>query len=173
MGLLCKKIHCPCTSHSYGWLAQITWDRSRHWSCFFFLISLKPLTQLVPHRALLEKLTSIGLKQVYLINWVASYLTGQKQQVVVNGSCLNFSQINNIQHASSVRVRPFTVSTVAIDCRLKTCYVCRRYYGIDQFFFFLQLILSKVKFRHLQYCVWDWMANYINISNTRLRIGLL
>jgi len=82
----------------------------------------------VPHRALLEKLTSIGLNK-YLIKWVASYLTGQKQ-VVVNGSCLNFSQINNIRYASGVRVRPFTVSTVAIDC-----YVCRRYYGIDQFFF--------------------------------------
>ena len=45
----------------------------------------------VPHRALLEKLTSIGLNK-YLIKWVASYLTGRKQQVVVNGSCSNFCQ---------------------------------------------------------------------------------
>ena len=34
----------------------------------------------------------IGLNK-YLIKWVASYLTGRKQQVVVNGSCLNFSPI--------------------------------------------------------------------------------
>ena len=46
----------------------------------------------MPHRTLLEKLTSIGLNK-YLIKWVASYLTGRKQQVVVNGSCLNFSPI--------------------------------------------------------------------------------
>ena len=45
-----------------------------------------------PHKALLEKLTSIGLNK-YLIKWVASYLTGRKQQVVVYGSCLNFSPI--------------------------------------------------------------------------------
>jgi len=46
----------------------------------------------VPQRALLENLTSVGLNK-YLIKWIASYFTGRKQQVVVNGSCLNFSPI--------------------------------------------------------------------------------
>jgi len=88
-GASVQKKHSPCTSLSYGWLAQITWDRSWHWSRFF---DLTKVFDTVPHRALLEKLTSIGLNK-YLIKLVASYLTGKKQQVVVNGSCSNFLPI--------------------------------------------------------------------------------
>jgi len=46
----------------------------------------------VPHTALLEKLTSIGLNK-YFIKWVARYFNGRKQQVVVNRSCSNFLPI--------------------------------------------------------------------------------
>ena len=47
----------------------------------------------MPHRALLEKLASTDLNK-YPIKWVASYLTGQKRQIVRNGSCSDFSPLN-------------------------------------------------------------------------------
>jgi len=63
----------------------------------------------VPHRALLEKLTSIGLNK-YLIKWVASYLTSWKQQVVVNGSCSNFSPIiSGLPQGSVLGPLPFII----------------------------------------------------------------
>jgi len=55
----------------------------------FFSTSLRPLTQcLIGHCWK----NFYGLNK-YLIKWVASYLTGRKQQVVVNGSCSNFLPI--------------------------------------------------------------------------------
>jgi len=57
-----------------------------------FFFDLTKAFDTVPHKAPLEKLTSIGLNK-YLIKCVASYLTGRKQQVVVNRSCSNFSPI--------------------------------------------------------------------------------
>ena len=89
MGLLCKK----STVHA---LLSATDDRLKSLEtgadigAVFF--NLTKAFDAVPHRAQLEKLTSIGHNK-YLIKWVASYLTGQKQQAVVNGSCSNFLPI--------------------------------------------------------------------------------
>ena len=45
-----------------------------------------------PHKALIDKLQSIGLNQ-YLLRWVCSYLTNRKQFVVLNGSQLSTCQV--------------------------------------------------------------------------------
>jgi len=60
----------------------------------FSLTSLKPLTQChIGHCS--KKRTSVGFNKC-LIKWVASYLTGRKQQVVVNGPCSNFSPLRGL-----------------------------------------------------------------------------
>jgi len=89
MGLLCKKkstVHALLSATDDGLKSLET---GADIGAVFF--DLTKAFDTVPNRALLEKLTSIGLNK-YLIKWVASYLTGQKQ-VVVNGSCSNFSPI--------------------------------------------------------------------------------
>ena len=86
-----------------------------------------------PKVSFIRRFHCIGLNK-YLIKWVASYLTGRKQQVVVNGSCLNFSPIiSGVPRGSVLGPLLFIIyiNKVAqlpyIDCRLKTCYVCQRY----------------------------------------------
>ena len=49
---------------------------------------------MVPHKVLLEKLTTIGLND-YLTKWVASYLTNRQQKVVVNGVSSDFSSVQS------------------------------------------------------------------------------
>ena len=41
----------------------------------------------VPHQLLVDKLTSLGL-DAHIISWITSYLTNQKQHVVVGGELL-------------------------------------------------------------------------------------
>ena len=48
--------------------------------CFDF----KKAFDSVPHRALVDKLKHINLNPV-LLRWILSYLSGRRQQVVVNG----------------------------------------------------------------------------------------
>ena len=49
--------------------------------CFF---DFKKAFDSVPHRALVDKLKHINLNPV-LLRWILSYLSGRRQQVVVNG----------------------------------------------------------------------------------------
>ena len=49
-----------------------------------FWTSGKPLFDSVPHRLLVDKLTSLGL-DVHTISWITSHLTNQKQHVVMGG----------------------------------------------------------------------------------------
>ena len=46
----------------------------------------------VPHKALIDKLRSIGLNR-YLLRWVCSNLTNRKQFVVLNGSQSSTCQV--------------------------------------------------------------------------------
>ena len=68
-------------------------DATHKWSNFLdkglevvvVFFDLKKAFDSVPHRALIDKMKSIGLHP-YLVRWTANYLTGRSQQVVLNGS---------------------------------------------------------------------------------------
>ena len=68
-------------------------DATHKWSNFLdkglevvvVCFDLKKAFDSVPHRALIDKMKSIGLHP-YLVRWTANYLTGRSQRVVLNGS---------------------------------------------------------------------------------------
>ena len=68
-------------------------DATHKWSNFLdkglevvvVFFDLKKAFNSVPHRALIDKMKSIGLHP-YLVRWTANYLTGRSQRVVLNGS---------------------------------------------------------------------------------------
>ena len=63
------------------WLSELEGNGS---VCCAF-IDLQKAFDSVPHRALLDKLSSLGFDN-FLLKWLCDYLTGRTQQVVVNGS---------------------------------------------------------------------------------------
>ena len=63
------------------WLSELEGNGSV--CCAFF--DLQKAFDSVPHRALLDKLSSLGFDN-FLLKWLCDYLTGRTQQVVVNGS---------------------------------------------------------------------------------------
>ena len=57
---------------------MITYTTAEH------LFDLRKAFDSVPHRLLVDKLTSLGLS-AHIISWITSYLTNRKQHVVVGG----------------------------------------------------------------------------------------
>ena len=66
---------------THNWLQLM--EEGHEVGAVFF--DLKKAFDSVPHRALLQKLETIGVNKL-LLKWLHSYLTNRKQQVVVNGA---------------------------------------------------------------------------------------
>ena len=71
----------PLLETTHNWL-QLMEEEHEVGAVFF---DLKKAFDSVPHRALLQKLETIGVNKL-LLKWLHSYLTNRKQQVVVNGA---------------------------------------------------------------------------------------
>ena len=131
----------------------------------FHLFDLKKAFDSVPHRPLIDKLSSYGL-DTHTLSWITSYLTNRKQHVVVGGeSSLDTPVLSGVPQGSMLGPLLFLIYIDDVSDSLLSDGSMLNLYADDMLLY--KPVKSPEDFKHLQSDI-DHISDWVSCNNLTL-----